>query len=292
MIKIELSNEINGLKNEYELDLYNNHYKKSSIISYMYDITLFINYITYNTTINTLSAIDEKLIKEFFDYLFLERKNSKRTLLRKFNTINNFLYYCQKQGKISLNPMKKMDKPEYDIIDMPIAKADNISKLLKNAINQETLTDRQKTLSQYYSLRDIAIISLIISTGISVGELTLLDLDDINFKDNVVHSQSGKLFINETTKKNLQKYIEEERQSYDDSLRALFISSRGVRTRLSIRSVQRIIKKYSSNINENLTPQAIRKVYNHKYTEKLDNYKDQLRKQLTNELEKIVIENK
>lgn len=292
MIKIELSNEINGLKNEYELDLYNNHYKKSSIISYMYDITLFINYITYNTTINTLSAIDEKLIKEFFNYLFLERKNSKRTLLRKFNTINNFLYYCQKQGKISLNPMKKMDKPEYDIIDMPIAKADNISKLLKNAINQETLTDRQKTLSQYYSLRDIAIISLIISTGISVGELTLLDLDDINFKDNVVHSQSGKLFINETTKKNLQKYIEEERQSYDDSLRALFISSRGVRTRLSIRSVQRIIKKYSSNINENLTPQAIRKVYNHKYTEKLDNYKDQLRKQLTNELEKIVIENK
>lgn len=292
MIKIELSNEINGLKNEYELYLYNNHYKKSSIISYMYDITLFINYITYNTTINTLSALDEKLIKEFFDYLFLERKNSKRTLLRKFNTINNFLYYCQKQGKISLNPMKKMDKPEYDIIDMPIAKADNISKLLKNAINQETLTDRQKTLSQYYSLRDIAIISLIISTGISVGELTLLDLDDINFKDNVVHSQSGKLFINETTKKNLQKYIEEERQSYDDSLRALFISSRGVRTRLSIRSVQRIIKKYSSNINENLTPQAIRKVYNHKYTEKLDNYKDQLRKQLTNELEKIVIENK
>ena len=292
MIKIELSNEINGLKNEYELDLYNNHYKKSSIISYMYDITLFINYITYNTTINTLSAIDEKLIKEFFNYLFLERKNSKRTLLRKFNTINNFLYYCQKQGKISLNPMKKMDKPEYDIIDMPIAKADNISKLLKNAINQETLTDRQKTLSQYYSLRDIAIISLIISTGISVGELTLLDLDDINFKDNFVHSQSGKLFINETTKKNLQKYIEEERQSYDDSLRALFISSRGVRTRLSIRSVQRIIKKYSSNINENLTPQAIRKVYNHKYTEKLDNYKDQLRKQLTNELEKIVIENK
>lgn len=292
MIKIELSNEINGLKNEYELYLYNNHYKKSSIISYMYDITLFINYITYNTTINTLSAIDEKLIKEFFDYLFLERKNSKRTLLRKFNTINNFLYYCQKQGKISLNPMKKMDKPEYDIIDMPIAKADNISKLLKNAINQETLTDRQKTLSQYYSLRDIAIISLIISTGISVGELTLLDLDDINFKDNFVHSQSGKLFINETTKKNLQKYIEEERQSYDDSLRALFISSRGVRTRLSIRSVQRIIKKYSSNINENLTPQAIRKVYNHKYTEKLDNYKDQLRKQLTNELEKIVIENK
>lgn len=292
MIKIELSNEINGLKNEYELYLYNNHYKKSSIISYMYDITLFINYITYNTTINTLSALDEKLIKEFFDYLFLERKNSKRTLLRKFNTINNFLYYCQKQGKISLNPMKKMDKPEYDIIDMPIAKADNISKLLKNAINQETLTDRQKTLSQYYSLRDIAIISLIISTGISVGELTLLDLDDINFKDNFVHSQSGKLFINETTKKNLQKYIEEERQSYDDSLRALFISSRGVRTRLSIRSVQRIIKKYSSNINENLTPQAIRKVYNHKYTEKLDNYKDQLRKQLTNELEKIVIENK
>lgn len=292
MIKIELNNEINGLKNEYEIYLYNNHYKKSSIISYMYDITLFINYITYNTTINTLSALDEKLIKEFFDYLFLERKNSKRTLLRKFNTINNFLYYCQKQGKISLNPMKKMDKPEYDIIDMPIAKADNISKLLKNAINQETLTDRQKTLSQYYSLRDIAIISLIISTGISVGELTLLDLDDINFKDNFVHSQSGKLFINETTKKNLQKYIEEERQSYDDSLRALFISSRGVRTRLSIRSVQRIIKKYSSNINENLTPQAIRKVYNHKYTEKLDNYKDQLRKQLTNELEKIVIENK
>ena len=72
-------------------------------------------------------------------------------------------------------------------------------------------------------------------------------------------------------------------------LRALFISSRGVRTRLSIRSVQRIIKKYSTNINENLSPQTIKKMYNYKYTGILDTYKVELKKQLSDELEKIVI---
>lgn len=289
MVEKEIYVKLNKIKKNYENDLKNSHFKDSSIKSYMYDINLFIEYILDNTKIKEFTEIDSSLMQDFFDKLFYERKNSKRTMLRKYNTLNNFFYFCTREGHIKKNPIKTMNKPEYDIVKIPVPTNKEINKLIENAISQETLTDRQKIFSQYYSFRDIAIISLLITTGIGVNELTQLDLDDLYLKENIIRTDKNTLYINSTTKKHLQKYIEEERQSYDDDLRALFISSRGVRTRLSIRSVQRIIKKYSTNINENLSPQTIKKMYNYKYTGILDTYKVELKKQLSDELEKIVI---
>lgn len=289
MTEKEIYIKLSKVKKEYENDLISNHFKDSSIKSYIYDINLFIEYILDNTKIVKMSEIDLSLMQDFFDYLFYIRKNSKRTMLRKYNTLNNFLYFCTKEGYIKINPIKSMDKPEYDVIKSPVPTNKDINRLIENAISQETLTDRQKSFSQYYSFRDIAIISLLITTGIGVNELTQLDLDNVYLKENIIRTDEKTLYINSTTKKHLQKYIEEERQSYDDSLRALFISSRGVRTRLSIRSVQRIIKKYSTNINENISPQTLKRMYNYKYTGILDTYKIELKKQLSDELEKIVI---
>lgn len=289
MVEKEIYVKLNKIKKDYENDLKNSHFKDSSIKSYMYDINLFIEYILDNTKIKEFTEIDSSLMQDFFDKLFYERKNSKRTMLRKYNTLNNFFYFCTREGHIKKNPIKTMNKPEYDMIKIPVPTNKEVNKLIENAISQETLTDRQKIFSQYYSFRDIAIISLLITTGIGVNELTQLDLDDLYLKENIIRTDKNTLYINSTTKKHLQKYIEEERQSYDDDLRALFISSRGVRTRLSIRSVQRIIKKYSTNINENLSPQTIKKMYNYKYTGILDTYKVELKKQLSDELEKIVI---
>lgn len=289
MVEKEIYVKLNKIKKDYENDLKNSHFKDSSIKSYMYDINIFIEYILDNTKIKEFTEIDSSLMQDFFDKLFYERKNSKRTMLRKYNTLNNFFYFCTREGHIKKNPIKTMNKPEYDIVKIPVPTNKEINKLIENAISQETLTDRQKIFSQYYSFRDVAIISLLITTGIGVNELTQLDLDDLYLKENIIRTDKNTLYINSTTKKHLQKYIEEERQSYDDDLRALFISSRGVRTRLSIRSVQRIIKKYSTNINENLSPQTIKKMYNYKYTGILDTYKVELKKQLSDELEKIVI---
>ena len=289
MVEKEIYVKLNKIKKNYENDLKNSHFKDSSIKSYMYDINLFIEYILDNTKIKEFTEIDSSLMQDFFDKLFYERKNSKRTMLRKYNTLNNFFYFCTREGHIKKNPIKTMNKPEYDMIKIPVPTNKEVNKLIENAISQETLTDRQKIFSQYYSFRDIAIISLLITTGLGVNELTQLDLDDLYLKENIIRTDKNTLYINSTTKKHLQKYIEEERQSYDDDLRALFISSRGVRTRLSIRSVQRIIKKYSTNINENLSPQTIKKMYNYKYTGILDTYKVELKKQLSDELEKIVI---
>ena len=273
MVEKEIYVKLNKIKKNYENDLKNSHFKDSSIKSYMYDINLFIENILDNTKIKEFTEIDSSLMQDFFDKLFYERKNSKRTMLRKYNTLNNFFYFCTREGHIKKNPIKTMNKPEYDIVKIPVPTNKEVNKLIENAISQETLTDRQKIFSQYYSFRDIAIISLLITTGIGVNELTQLDLDDLYLKENIIRTDKNTLYINSTTKKHLQKYIEEERQSYDDDLRALFISSRGVRTRLSIRSVQRIIKKYSTNINENLSPQTIKKMYNYKYTGILDTYK-------------------
>lgn len=277
-----------NLRNSYKLDLEKNHYKSTSITSYMYDINLFLEFII-DSNVSFFTELNKQIIYNFFEKMTYERKNSKRTLSRKYNTINNFLVYCIKEGYITNNPLKEIDKPEYDLKTLKEPKNEQLNQLMTNAILQETLTDRQKAFSKYYSLRDIAIISLLITTGIGVTELTQIDLDDISLKTNEIALQNGrKILINQTTKNHIQSYIEAERQAYDDSLRALFISSRGVRTRLSVRSVQRIIKKYSTNISINLSPQVLKKVYENKYTSSLATYMSELNKQLVEEYEKII----
>lgn len=54
--------------------------------------------------------------------------------------------------------------------------------------------------------------------------------------------------LNEELVQILQDYIQFERKSYDDSQRALFLSSRGTdRNRLTVRSVERIVEKYGKS---------------------------------------------
>lgn len=290
MLKKDIYIQLQNLKLKYRNDLERNHYKRSSIVSYIYDISIFIEYLAENSNLEKLADIEFSEINDFFEYLRLERMNSKRTLLRKYNTINNFLNFCVHENAIKKNPLSQMEKPEYDPLKVTNPDEEALNKLIINAITQETLTDRQKALSQYYSLRDIAIISLLLTTGIGVGELTQIDLDDIDYKMNRINLKNNKIInLNKSTQKYIQEYVESERQSYDDSLRALFISSRGVRTRLTVRSVQRIIKKYSTNIDMKISPQSLKRTYFDTYNGRLNHFKDELSLQLSNELEKIVI---
>ena len=120
MVEKEIYVKLNKIKKNYENDLKNSHFKDSSIKSYMYDINLFIEYILDNTKIKEFTEIDSSLMQDFFDKLFYERKNSKRTMLRKYNTLNNFFYFCTREGHIKKNPIKTMNKPEYDMIKIPV----------------------------------------------------------------------------------------------------------------------------------------------------------------------------
>jgi len=124
--------------------------------------------------------------------------------------------------------------------------------------------------SELSGLRDKAIIELLFSTGLRVSELVSLDVDDINFERKEI-SVLGKgkkirlVFISDSAAEWLDQYIKnrgfDKHQEGSLSKRVndpLFLSKNG--TRLTVRSIERIVKKYSlrAGITKKVSPHTLR----------------------------------
>lgn len=168
-----------------------------------------------------------------------------------------FLKYLARRNIASLAP---------DKIELSSAKRPQVSFLSK-----EEIDDLFKTCSgeSDFDKRNQAIIELLFSTGLRVSELVSLDRDDINLNRSEF-SIRGKgqkdrpVYLTERAKKSLQKYL----KTRIDNYKPLFIHYSGSKseldegnyTRLTARSVQRIIEKHArlAGINKKVTPHTLR----------------------------------
>lgn len=120
-------------------------------------------------------------------------------------------------------------------------------------------------------IRDKAILLLLYSTGLRVSELVSLNVSDVNLKTGefAVIGKGRKVrtvYLNETAKSALQKYLNVRK----DSFKPLFlrysgkelenIDDDGENLRLTVRSIQRLVKKYALNagISVDATPHTLR----------------------------------
>lgn len=120
-------------------------------------------------------------------------------------------------------------------------------------------------------IRDKAILLLLYSTGLRVSELVSLNVADVNLKTGefAVIGKGRKVrtvYLNETAKSALQKYINVRK----DTFKPLFlrysgkelenIDEDGEKLRLTVRSIQRLVKKYALNagISVDATPHTLR----------------------------------
>ena len=108
-------------------------------------------------------------------------------------------------------------------------------------------------------IRDLAIIDLLNSTGIRVGELVKLNIDDINFNERecIVEGKGDKqrrVYFDAKTKIHLQNYID----SRVDDNKALFVSLIKPYNRLNISGVEIRLRKLGRKLN-------INKVHPHKF---------------------------
>lgn len=126
---------------------------------------------------------------------------------------------------------------------------------------KETYTDEHLELMRdnCTELRDLAIIDILASTGMRVGELVLLNKEDINFEERecIVFGKGDKervVYFDARTKMHLQNYL----NSRDDNNEALFVSLVSPHKRLNIGGVEVRLR----NIGETL---GIEKVHPHKF---------------------------
>ncbi len=144
------------------------------------------------------------------------------------------------------------------IIKSPVRR---IHKIKTATIVKEVLTDEnlEKLRDECENIRDLSLIELLISTGMRVGELVNLNINDLNFEDRscIVLGKGNKereVYFDAKTKLHLKEYIDKRNDSND----ALFVSKKEPHQRLSISGVELIVRTLGMNSN-------INKVHPHKF---------------------------
>ena len=210
-----------------------------------------------------VSEIDLEKLRKYRIWLNRYRNNQDRDLsitTQSYHLIalRRFLTYLSKREIKSLEP-SKIELPKTVRAQVNFLYYDEVQRLLE-AIPSEKESD----------LRDRAIIELLFSSGLRVSELCNLNIDDINIKrrEFTVRGKNKKdrpIFISSHAADKLQTYLE----TRTDELKPLFISysrrnlkpsTDGNHRRITPRSVQRLVDKYSklAGITKHVTPHTMR----------------------------------
>ena len=209
---------------------------------------------------------------EYLKYRFNEKNqevvNKERGIMRKISSLKSFYNYFFRNEKIRTNPAALVRMPklhEKEIIRLDI---DEVAELLDEVEQGSSLTDKQKAFHEKTKVRDLAILTLLLGTGIRVSECVGLDIADVDFKNGGIriHRKGGKevtIYFGDEVEEALLSYLEEREGVQPESghEEALFLSLQ--RKRMSVRSVENLVKKYAKIVTplKKITPHKLRSTY-------------------------------
>ena len=185
-----------------------------------------------------------------------EIKNSDSIQATRWSALNTFFNFLVMDDYIEVNPMAKTKRPKNK-------KEKPVVYLEQNEIN--TILDKIRSESKpQFVNRDLAMFMLGIGTGIRVGALVQINVEDINFKDNTIHviekgNKERYLQFGTNTRNMLSAWLIDRSTYFSEAeTNALFISQ--WRQRLSEEGVRKFMKKYADGINgKHITPHNMRK---------------------------------
>jgi site-specific recombinase, phage integrase family len=205
----------------------------------------------YRTTIETMTAKVKKNVREmetddlraYLTEYQREKNSSKVTVDNIRRILSSFFSWLEDENYILKSPVRRIHKVKATLT-------------IKETYTDESL---EKMRDSCEELRDLALIDMLASTGMRVGELVLLNRDDINFEERecVVFGKGSKermVYFDARTKIHLQNYLQER----TDDKPALFASLRAPHERLKIGGIECRLRELGKRLN-------IEKVYPHKF---------------------------
>lgn len=255
-------------------------------IAYAYDLTVFFDFLRReNPFFSKMERRDIRLeyldqitvsdLEEYMEYLkyrfndnHQEITNKERGIMRKISSLKSFYNYFFRCEKLTTNPAALVQLPklhEKEIIRLDI---DEVALLLDEVEQGDQLTEKQKAFHNRTRIRDLALLTLLLGTGLRVSECVGLDLDDIDFKNSGIHihRKGGKevtIYFGTEVEDALLDYLEERREieACPGHEQALFLSLQ--RKRISVRSVENLVKKYAQLVAplKKITPHKLRSTY-------------------------------
>lgn len=237
------------------------HFSQYTIKNYGSDLTQFAEFLTLranstNLKLDTLLlSTNTKDIEAFL--AFLEKEGYiKVSIARKISALSSFYKFLVRRNKVSLNPVKKIGRPKVVRKAPDFLGYEKIQKLLETP-----------SLDNWLGARDRAILEVLYGTGMKVGEIVTLNINDIDFLSKVVHiRREGKkeriLPISSAVLALILHYMEirnkkaQGNPKFDNEI--LFVNGRG--KQLSTRSIRRKMKKYLkiAGLEEKINPTTLR----------------------------------
>ena len=242
-------------------------------ISYAYDIRIFFQFLISqnpslakigipNLNVSVLDQLKPIDIEEYMEYLKLYDSpndqmtitNGERGLKRKISSLRSFYTYYYKRQAIETNPVQLVDMPK--IHDKAIIRLDaGETAALLDYIEHcgDQLTGQRKAYYEKTKLRDLAIVTLLLGTGIRVSECVGLDVEDIDFRNNGIRliRKGGSemvVYFGPEVEKALKDYLEARKaiSPLEGHEHALFYSTQ--RKRIGVQAVENLVKKYARAI--------------------------------------------
>lgn len=255
-------------------------------LSYAYDLSVFFTFLQQENPLFQdkplpqipLSVLDQITSMDIEEYLsFLQsyekdgvaRVNKDHGILRKFAALRSMYNYFFKKELIQTNPPAHVDVPKLHTKTIVRLDPDEVAMMLDMVESGEKLTDAQLRNHKKTKLRDVALITLLLGTGIRVSECVGLNLNDVDFKNNRIKiirkgGNEDIVYFGEEVANALSDYIELDRAALSPlpgHEEALFISLKN--QRLTVRSVERLVKKYAASVTtlKKITPHKLRSTY-------------------------------
>lgn len=259
----------------------------STLIAYCYDILMFYrflidsnpmfnNYLTKDFTYDDMKHLNADDIIEYQMYLEFnsigeKHENGKKSIARKMSPLRGMFQYHFEHGNLESNPMMlvklphiKKDKNIIRLNSEEIKDILNCVEFVGGTSSEHMSAYRKKTVN-----RDLAIMTLLLGTGMRVSECAGLDLEDVNFTENslvIVRKGGGQdvIYFGEEVADALENYIETERASIipkEGHEHALFYSLQS--KRMSVDAIENLVKKFGKIAvpNKKITPHKLRSTY-------------------------------
>ena len=191
-----------------------------------------------------------------------------RAKARKLSTVRALFKYFFRKDKISVDNAAKVSMPKLHEKEIIRLEANEVADLLNCADSGSGMTNHQRAFHEKTRIRDVAILTLFLGTGIRISELVGLNNEDIDFTTNSfkVTRKGGNqaiLYFSDEVADALARYLayKEEDKNTPEQEHALFLSIK--MRRISVRAVEDLVKKYSRIVSplKKISPHKLRSTY-------------------------------
>ncbi|MGN0432370.1 MAG: tyrosine-type recombinase/integrase [Lachnospiraceae bacterium] len=254
-------------------------------LAYAYDIRVFFEFLHETNAacakmdikdipISALNQVTRQDIEEYLSYISYYEKdgreitNTERGKARKLSCLRSFYNYYFQNERIEKNTAELVPVPK--LHEKAIIRLDpnEVATLLDQVEAGAKLTKKELAYHEKTKIRDVALLTLLLGTGIRVSECVGLDIQDVDFENSGIKIRrkggyEAIVYFGEEVETALLDYMEQRKHIIPSSghENALFLSLQN--RRLTVRAVENLVKKYASRVTtlKKITPHKLRSTY-------------------------------